>query len=42
MVPIGQPKDYNDFKSLALKGPGWNFIKAFDWTKNGRGAVLAL
>jgi hypothetical protein len=32
----------DEFKSLILKGPGWNFIKAFDRLKNGRGAVLAL
>jgi len=33
---------YEEFKALVLKGPGWSFIKAFDQTKNGRGAVLAL
>jgi hypothetical protein len=33
---------YDEFKALVLRGPGWNFIKAFDRTKNGRGAVLAL
>jgi hypothetical protein len=33
---------YDEFKALVLKGPGWNFIKAFDRVKNGRGAVLAL
>jgi len=33
---------YEEFKALVLKGPGWSFIKAYDRTKNGRGAVLAL
>jgi hypothetical protein len=33
---------YEEFKALTLKGPGWSFIKAYDCTKNGRGAVLAL
>jgi hypothetical protein len=33
---------YEEFKSLVLKGPGWSFIKAYDSTKNGRGAVLTL
>jgi hypothetical protein len=32
----------DEFKSLVLKGPGWNFIKTFDRLKNSRGAVLAL
>jgi hypothetical protein len=33
---------YDEFKALVLKGPGWSFIKAFDRTKDGRRAVLAL
>jgi len=33
---------YDEFKTLVLKGPGWSFIKSYDRTKNGRGAVLAL
>jgi hypothetical protein len=33
---------YEEFKALVLKGPGWSFIKAYDRTKNDRGAVLAL
>jgi hypothetical protein len=33
---------YEEFKALVLKGPGWSFIKGYDRTKNGRGAVLAL
>jgi len=33
---------YEEFKILVLKGPGWSFIKSFDRTKNGRGAVMAL
>jgi len=33
---------YEEFKILVLKGPGWSFIKTFDRTKNGRGAVMAL
>jgi hypothetical protein len=33
---------YDEFKALVLKGPGWSFIKAFDHTKDGRGAVLTL
>jgi len=33
---------YDKFKALVLKGPGWSFVKAFDRTRNGREAVLAL
>jgi hypothetical protein len=33
---------YKEFKALVLKGPRWSFVKAYDRTKNGRGAVLAL
>lgn len=33
---------FEEFKALILKGPGWSFIKAYDRTKNCRGAVLAL
>jgi hypothetical protein len=33
---------YNEFKPLVVDGPGWGFIKKFDKTQNGRGAVLAL
>jgi hypothetical protein len=33
---------YDEFKPLVVDGPGWSFIKKFDRTKNGRGAVLAL
>jgi hypothetical protein len=33
---------YDEFNDLVLKGPGWSFIKAFDCTKDGRGAVLTL
>jgi len=33
---------FEEFKALILKGPGWKFIKAYDRTKNCRGAVLAL
>jgi hypothetical protein len=33
---------YDEFKALVLKGPGWSFIKQYDRTKNGRGAILAL
>jgi hypothetical protein len=33
---------YKEFKALVLKGPGWSFVKAYDRTKNGRGAMLAL
>jgi hypothetical protein len=33
---------YDEFKNLVVKGPGWSFAKAFDRTKDGRGAVLAL
>jgi len=39
---LDNQRTYDEFKSLVLKGPGWNFIKAFDRLKNGRGAVLAL
>ena len=33
---------YNEFKPLVVDGPSWGFIKKYDKTKNGRGAVLAL
>jgi hypothetical protein len=33
---------YDEFKPLVVDGPGWSFIKKFDRTKDGRGAVLAL
>jgi hypothetical protein len=33
---------YDEFKALALKGPGWSFIKSFDRTRNGREAILTL
>jgi hypothetical protein len=33
---------YDEFKPLVVDGPGWSFIKKFDKSKDGRGAVLAL
>jgi hypothetical protein len=33
---------YDEFKPLVVDGPGWSFIKKFDRSKDGRGAVLAL
>ena len=33
---------YEELKPLVVDGPGWGFIKKFDKTKDGRGAVLAL
>ena len=33
---------YDEFKPRGVDGPGWSFIKKFDRTKDGRGAVLAL
>ena len=33
---------YDKFKPLVVDGPGWSFIKKFDKSKDGRGAVLAL
>jgi hypothetical protein len=33
---------YEEFKALTLKGPSWSFIKSYDHTKNGCGAVLTL
>lgn len=33
---------WNEWKSLIQDGPGWDFIKRFDATNDGRGAILAL
>jgi hypothetical protein len=33
---------YNDLKPLVVEGAGWAFIKKFDKSKNGRGALMAL
>jgi hypothetical protein len=33
---------YDEFKPLVVDGPGWSFVKKFDRTKDGRGAILAL
>ena len=33
---------YDEFKPLVVDGPGWSFVKRFDKSKDGRGAVLAL
>jgi hypothetical protein len=33
---------YNEFKPLAVDGPGWGFIKKFDESKDGCHAVLTL
>ena len=33
---------YDEFKPLVVDGPGWSFVKKFDKSKDGRGAVLAL
>jgi hypothetical protein len=33
---------YDEFKPLVVDGPGWSFIKKFDKSKDGRGAVLTL
>jgi hypothetical protein len=39
---IDNQRVYDEFKNLVVKGPGWSFAKAFDRTKDGQGAVLAL
>jgi hypothetical protein len=39
---IDNTRLYNDLKPLVIEGAGWAFIKKFDRSKNGRGAVLAL
>jgi hypothetical protein len=39
---IDNTRLYNELKPLVVEGAGWAFIKKFDHSKNGRGAVLAL
>ena len=39
---LDNQQTYEQFKALVLKGSECSFIKAYDRTRNGRGAVLAL
>jgi hypothetical protein len=39
---IDNTRLYNDLKPLVIEGAGWAFIKKFNRSKNGRGAMLAL
>lgn len=39
---IDNKRVWNEFKELNVGGPGWSFIKRFEKTTDGRGAVLAL
>ena len=39
---IDNTRLYNDLKPLVIEEAGWAFIKKFDRSKNGRGAILAL
>jgi hypothetical protein len=39
---IDNTRLYNDLKPLVIEGAGWAFIKKFDRSKNGRGALMAL
>jgi hypothetical protein len=39
---IDNTRLYNNLKPLVIEGAGWAFIKKFDRSKNGRGALMAL
>jgi hypothetical protein len=42
LIAINNSRLYNKLKPLVVEGAGWAFIKKFDCSKNGRGALLAL